>query len=146
VNRGETFRFDANRHDGGAKTWLGHAIAPAGQQEGEDALDVLAMHPATARHVSRELARYFVSDDPPASLIDRMSEAFLRSDGKFASDRAAEASQSPLDMLTALSQDATATVTFPSAAPRKSRSTLPSLSRAWSSCTSRAMHDSSTFA
>jgi uncharacterized protein (DUF1800 family) len=81
VNRGETFRFDANRHDGGAKTWLGHAIAPAGQQEGEYALDVLAMHPATARHVSRELARYFVSDDPPPALVDRMAATWLASQG-----------------------------------------------------------------
>ena len=81
VNRGETFRFDANRHDGGAKTWLGHAIAPAGQQEGEYALDVLAMHPATARHVTRELARYFVSDDPPPALVDRMAATWLASQG-----------------------------------------------------------------
>ena len=81
VNKGETFRFDANRHDGGAKTWLGHAVAPAGQQEGEYALDVLAMHPATARHVSRELARYFVSDDPPPALVDRMAATWSASQG-----------------------------------------------------------------
>lgn len=36
----------------------------------------------------------------------------LRSDGNFASDRAAEAPLSPIDMLTALSKDATAAVTF----------------------------------
>jgi len=81
VNKGETFRFDAGRHDDGAKTWLGHAIAPSGQQEGEYALDVLAMHPATARHVSRELARYFVSDDPPPALVDRMAATWLASQG-----------------------------------------------------------------
>jgi uncharacterized protein (DUF1800 family) len=78
VNKGETFRFDAGRHDDGAKTWLGHAIAPSGQQEGED---VLAMHPATARHVSRELALYFVSDDPPPALVDRMAATWLASQG-----------------------------------------------------------------
>jgi uncharacterized protein (DUF1800 family) len=81
VNQGETFRFDAGRHDDGAKTWLGHAIAPSGQQEGEYALDVLAMHPATARHVSRELARYFVSDEPPPALVDRMAATWLASQG-----------------------------------------------------------------
>jgi uncharacterized protein (DUF1800 family) len=78
---GETFRFDAGRHDAGAKTWLGHAIAPAGQQEGEYALDVLAMHPATAHHVSRELAQYFVRDDPPPALVDRMAATWLASQG-----------------------------------------------------------------
>ncbi|SDC33665.1 Uncharacterized conserved protein, DUF1800 family [Massilia sp. PDC64] len=78
---GETFRFDAGRHDRGTKTWLGHEIAPAGQQEGEYALDVLAMHPATAHHVSRELAQYFVSDDPPPGLVDRMAATWLASQG-----------------------------------------------------------------
>ncbi|WP_075796382.1 DUF1800 domain-containing protein [Massilia putida] len=81
ASTGETFRFDAGRHDAGAKTWLGHAIAPAGQQEGEYALDVLAMHPATARHVSRELAQYFVSDEPPPALVDRMAATWLASQG-----------------------------------------------------------------
>jgi uncharacterized protein (DUF1800 family) len=78
---GETFRFDAGRHDRGTKEWLGHAIAPAGQQEGEYALDVLAEHPSTARHVSRELAQYFVSDDPPQALVDRMAATWQASRG-----------------------------------------------------------------
>jgi uncharacterized protein (DUF1800 family) len=78
---GETFRFDAARHDAGAKTWLGREIAPAGQQEGEYALDVLAVHPGTARHVSRELAQYFVSDEPPPSLVDRMAATWRASRG-----------------------------------------------------------------
>ena len=78
---GEMFRFDAGRHDAGTKTWLGREIAPAGQQEGEYALDVLAMHPSTARHLSRELAQYFVSDDPPPALVDRMAATWRDSRG-----------------------------------------------------------------
>ncbi|MGJ7914422.1 DUF1800 domain-containing protein [Massilia sp. LXY-6] len=81
VRDGETFRFDAGRHDRGAKTWLGHEIAPGGQAEGEYALDVLAMHPATARHVSFQLAQYFVSDAPPPALVERMSRTWLASQG-----------------------------------------------------------------
>jgi len=81
VRNGETFRFDAGRHDKGAKTWLGHEIAPGGQAEGEYALDVLAMHPATARHVSYQLAQYFVSDTPPPALVERMSRTWLASQG-----------------------------------------------------------------
>jgi uncharacterized protein (DUF1800 family) len=77
----ETFRFDAGRHDRGAKTWLGREIAPAGQQEGEYALDVLAVHPSTAHHVSFELAQYFVSDDPPPALVDRMAATWMVSHG-----------------------------------------------------------------
>jgi uncharacterized protein (DUF1800 family) len=81
VRDGETFRFDAGRHDKGIKTWLGHEVAPGGQLEGEYALDVLAMHPATARHISFQLAQYFVSDTPPPSLVERMSRAWLASQG-----------------------------------------------------------------
>jgi len=89
IRSGETFRFDARRHDGGAKTWLGHPIPAAGSgeglgeglREGEYALDVLAMHPATAYHVSWQLAQYFVSDTPPPALVVRMSRTWLDTGG-----------------------------------------------------------------
>jgi len=81
ANGGEGFRFDPRRHDKGVKTWLGQQIAPAGQDEGEHALDVLAVHPTTARHVSRQLARYFVSDDPPPALVERMTATWRASGG-----------------------------------------------------------------
>jgi uncharacterized protein (DUF1800 family) len=42
---------------------------------------VLAVHPATARHVSRELAQYFVSDDPPPALVERMAATWLATQG-----------------------------------------------------------------
>jgi uncharacterized protein (DUF1800 family) len=78
---GETFRFDPRRHDQGAKTWLGHEIAPNGQAEGEYALDVLAVHPATARHLAYELAQYFVADAPPPALVERMAATWTSSGG-----------------------------------------------------------------
>jgi uncharacterized protein (DUF1800 family) len=81
VRTGETFRFDAARHDRGAKTWLGHEVGPTGQGEGEYALDVLATHPATARHLSFQLAQYFVSDVPPPALVERMARTWLASGG-----------------------------------------------------------------
>ena len=73
--------FNPARHDMGPKTVLGQAVRPGGLDEIVDTLTRLARHPSTARHVSRQLATYFVSDDPPASLVDKMSSAFLRSDG-----------------------------------------------------------------
>ena len=75
------FAFDPARHDNGGKTWLGHAVAPGGQMEGEFALDVLARHPATAKHVAFKLARRFVADDPAPALVDRLAQRFLASDG-----------------------------------------------------------------
>lgn len=73
--------FNPARHDYGDKTLLGQKISGSGWSEVEQALDLLCKHPATARFVSRKLALYFVGDDPPAALIDRLAAAFRRSDG-----------------------------------------------------------------
>lgn len=79
--RNEGFVFDARRHDKGDKQWLGHTVHGGGQDEGEYALDVLAMHPATAHHISYELAQYFVQDAPPPALVDRLARSYLDSKG-----------------------------------------------------------------
>jgi len=79
--RDAQFVFDPRRHDNGAKSWLGKPVSARGQAEGEYALDVLAVHPATARHVSAKLAQYFVADAPPAALVERMAQSWLASRG-----------------------------------------------------------------
>ncbi|MBV8136738.1 MAG: DUF1800 domain-containing protein [Deltaproteobacteria bacterium] len=76
------FYFDASRHDFGPKIFLGRHFAGSGIQEGEDALDMLARHPATAHHLSYQLAQYFVADDPPKPLVERMALRFLETDGE----------------------------------------------------------------
>jgi len=81
VARNETFRFDPKRHDNGDKQWLGRVVKPQGQAEGEYALDVLAVHPATARHISYKLAQYFVADEPPPALVERMAQTWVASKG-----------------------------------------------------------------
>lgn len=78
------FYWDGDRHDKGDKQFLGHTIPGIGEEEVEMALDILARHPSTARHISTELARYFVADDPPASLVDRLATVFQQSDGDIA--------------------------------------------------------------
>jgi uncharacterized protein (DUF1800 family) len=75
------FAFDPERHDGGAKTWLGQRVEPGGQMEGEFALDVLARHPATARHIAFKLVRRFVADAPAPALVDRLARRFQDTDG-----------------------------------------------------------------
>lgn len=78
---GNGFYFDPKRHDPGTKVFLGHTIRGSGIEEGEEALDILAQHPSTAHHISFELAQYFVSDDPPKSLVDRLTWKYLESRG-----------------------------------------------------------------
>jgi uncharacterized protein (DUF1800 family) len=75
------FYFDPNRHDSKDKVFLGHTIKGSGMAEGEEALDILARHPATAHHISYKLAQYFVADNPPESLVDKLAKRFLETDG-----------------------------------------------------------------
>jgi uncharacterized protein (DUF1800 family) len=75
------FYFDSSRHDFSSKTFLGHRIDGSGIDEGEHALDILALSPATANHLSFKLAQYFVADDPPKPLVSRMAQRYLASDG-----------------------------------------------------------------
>lgn len=76
------FYFNPRRHDTADQVFLGrlyHGVA--GMAEGEAALDALAHAPATARHLSFELARHFVADEPPPALVARMAERYERSRG-----------------------------------------------------------------
>ena len=83
-NRELGYYFDKNRHDFGDKVLLGQVIKGEGEAEIEKVLDLLARHPATARHISYKLAQYFVADSPPKSLVEKMSKRFLDSDGDIA--------------------------------------------------------------
>jgi uncharacterized protein (DUF1800 family) len=79
------FEFNPARHDFGDKTLLGQRITGQGFAEVEQAIDLIARQPATAHFVSQKLALQFVSDAPPPELVDRMAQAFSRSDGDIAS-------------------------------------------------------------
>jgi len=81
--RGEGgFQFEPRIHDPGEKIVLGRRIpAGGGMEDGLTVLDLLARHPSTARFISLKLARRFVADQPPSSLVNKAAEAFRQSDG-----------------------------------------------------------------
>jgi uncharacterized protein (DUF1800 family) len=80
--QGGAFWFNDRLHDKGEKHVLGVTIpAGGGMGDGLKVLDILAHHPATAHFISKSLAIRFVSDNPPASLVDKMAATFLSSDG-----------------------------------------------------------------
>jgi uncharacterized protein (DUF1800 family) len=79
------FLFKANWHEPGERTVLGRIYAPAGVEQGRAALDDLARHPATARHIATKLTRHFVADEPAAGLVDAIAQKFRESDGDLAS-------------------------------------------------------------
>ena len=80
--QGGDFLFRRQVHDAGAKTVLGTSF-PAGRgiEDGEQVLDLVARHPATARFIARKLAVRFVSDSPPPALVERAAATFRRTDG-----------------------------------------------------------------
>src|SRR6267154_1335409 len=78
---GSGFVFYPARHDNGDKHFLGQDIAGNGEAEGEAALEILAKSPATARHIAFELTQYFVADQPPPALVDRLAARFQETDG-----------------------------------------------------------------
>jgi hypothetical protein len=77
----DAFRFYPARHDPGPKTLLGQRAPGGGVRDGEWALDRLARHPSTARHVARRLALAYVADVPPPALVDRLAARYLQTDG-----------------------------------------------------------------
>jgi uncharacterized protein (DUF1800 family) len=80
--QGGGFRFDPRMHDSSEKTVLGvRILRGGGKRDGEQVLDILARHPSTARFVATKLARRFVADDPPASLVDRAAATFTKTGG-----------------------------------------------------------------
>ncbi len=77
-----SFVFRADRHDATAKQVLGKQfVAGRGYEEGEELLDVLAAHPATARNIATALTRQFVGATPAPALIDSLTQSFSDSGG-----------------------------------------------------------------
>jgi uncharacterized protein (DUF1800 family) len=79
---GAAFVFRPEVHDADEKVVLGHTLAAArGIEDGEEVLKILAASPTTARFVTTKLARHFIADDPPPSVVQRCSQAYLKTDG-----------------------------------------------------------------
>ena len=78
------FEFNPARHDFGDKVLLGQTIRGSGYDEVEESVTLIVKQPACARFISKELATYFVADNPPPQLVERMSQTFMHTDGDIA--------------------------------------------------------------
>jgi len=78
------FQFNPAAHDFGDKHFMGHTIRGAGFCEVEQALDIIATSPATARHVSTKLASYMLGTAPSPALVARMTETWRQTGGQIA--------------------------------------------------------------
>ena len=75
------FIFKPARHDLGDKRVLGRSIRAGGERDGDEVLDLLAAHPATARFIAGKLVRRFVADEPPPALVERVAAAYRDTGG-----------------------------------------------------------------
>ncbi len=79
-----TFRFRADMHDNGDKHVLGARIKKNHKEpvkEGESLLNLLAAHPGTARFLATRMCVFFLSDDPPAGIVNRVTREFRSTKG-----------------------------------------------------------------
>ena len=80
--RNRTFTFDASRHDHDDKLWLGPAASrPAGTRRASTRWTCWRCCRPPAHHLSFQLAQYFVQDQPPPALVDRMAKSYIDSKG-----------------------------------------------------------------
>ena len=75
------YEFNNNLHEPGEKLLLGRKYEEGGEAEGRQAIRVLCNHPSTARFVARKMVQHFVSDEPPASAVDRLAAVFTKTGG-----------------------------------------------------------------
>ena len=82
AGNGRRIRLPPEMHDAGEKIVLGHKLAAGrGIEDGEDVLDIISRSPATAKFIATKLARRFIADDPPQSVIDDAAAVFLKTNG-----------------------------------------------------------------
>ncbi|HXQ24872.1 MAG TPA: DUF1800 domain-containing protein [Candidatus Acidoferrales bacterium] len=79
--RDPEYLFRPEFHAEGKKVVMGRTFDYGGEKDGEEALKMLANDPRTAKFISTELARHFVSDNPPPALIDRMAKNYEATGG-----------------------------------------------------------------
>lgn len=68
-------------HEPGTRTVLGKSYPQRGADQASVILEDLCAHPVTARHVCQKLAAHFVSDTPPEALVERLTQAFVDTNG-----------------------------------------------------------------
>ncbi len=87
IRRHDELVFRSANAEPGAETVLGRSYGGDGTAQLSDihaALDDLAVHPATARHLSAKLAAHFTSDTPDPALVTAMAGAWTDSGGDLA--------------------------------------------------------------
>lgn len=75
------FVFREPQHEPGTRTIMDRQYDQPGEQQALAVLHDLARSPATAQHIAQKLARHFVADNPPPSLVERLASVFSATNG-----------------------------------------------------------------
>jgi len=75
------FLFRPGAHEPGVRTIMGRRYPQGGMQQGLAVLKDLAASPHTAHHLGFEIARHFVADDPPPTLVAKLERTYLDTGG-----------------------------------------------------------------
>ena len=75
-DHGGEFAFVKRLHQPGDQMVLGKRYPDTGVDQGRAVLADLARHPATAQHIADKLARHFVADNPPPTLVAKLAKTF----------------------------------------------------------------------
>lgn len=83
ANNGDigSFVFEPLMHEPGSRTIMGKKFNQSGADQGAAILEFVAGHPSTAKNIATKLARHFAGDNPPQSLIDKLKQSFISSNG-----------------------------------------------------------------
>lgn len=83
VDRQTGFKFQPNIAEPGAERVLGRKYGGWWPRMShiEAALEDLALHPSTARHLARKLVVHFISDTPDKGMVDDVAAAYRDSEG-----------------------------------------------------------------
>ena len=73
--RGGEFAFNVNQHDNAPKTFMGKT----GNWNGDDIVDILVAHPATASRLCTQLWAYFAYPDPEPAVLDALVKTYYSS-------------------------------------------------------------------
>jgi len=73
--RGGEFVFNPRQHDNDPKTFMGKT----GNWNGDDIVDILVAHPATARRLCTQLFTYFAYPNPEPAVVDALVQTYFSS-------------------------------------------------------------------
>ena len=78
------FVFREAAHEPGTRTIMGKRYPQDGVDQARAVMKDLAANPHTAHHLATKIARHFVADEPPPSLVDQLQRTWMGTGGDLA--------------------------------------------------------------